>query len=84
MKEAQLLKEERYSKALIKEKRASAIKCPIRDSLTLQQGAFETIFDYVPGNSYKASCTRIAFILLDYTGSKTTCLPFVSPLSFRI
>ena len=72
VKEAELGKQAREAKLALKEKRKKASKLPVRDSLTLEQ--FESLLSLVKETTYKAARTRLAFILLYYTGLRVSNL----------
>ena len=72
VKEAEYTKQEREEIISVKLKRQLARKLPVRDSLTWED--FETVLELVKGDGYVACRTRIALILLYYTGLRVSNL----------
>lgn len=72
VKEAEYTKQEREERISVKLKRQLVRKLPVRDSLTWED--FETVLGLVKGDGYVACRTRIALILLYYTGLRVSNL----------
>lgn len=72
VEEAEQTKQEREDKIGSRLKRQLARKLPVRDSLTWNE--FEAVLGLVEGDSYVACRTRLALILLYYTGLRVSNL----------
>lgn len=72
VKEAEYTKQEREERISVKLKRQLVRKLPVRDSLTWED--FETVLGLVKGDGYVACRTRIALIILYYTGLRVSNL----------
>ena len=81
VKSAEYTDQEREERASAKLKRQLARKLPVRDSLTWED--FETILSLVEGDVYVACRTRIAFILLYYTGLTVSNLLLIKVVHYE-
>ena len=72
VEEAEQTKQEREEKIGSRLKRQLARKLPVRDSLTW--GEFESVLELVEGDGYVVCRTRLALILLYYTGLRVSNL----------